>query len=315
LSVEIEKLIALQRPVILLDLVPALRENPIPANSLPSLRGFDRSKQGGSSLASILVSLGVSDTDVLTSSGDRIDSMTWKTTLYDSYISTGQAGELGKNADEQFRPRAFYLRKVIRKFFPHQRNARILDIGCGHGALLYFLHQAGYENVCGVDTSPEQVDFAERLGIKGVEAGDAMEFLRRQSPGSANVICLFDVLEHLDRQELFDMLGQVRRVLAPGGRCIGHVPNAGGLFGMHIRYGDLTHELAFTSASLRQLFRAFAFSDIQCFEDKPEPHGLKSIVRRILWDLGSIPLRLLSAAETGELGNSILSRNLIFVAE
>jgi cyclopropane fatty-acyl-phospholipid synthase-like methyltransferase len=55
-----------------------------------------------------------------------------------------------------------------------------------------------------------------------------------------------DVIEHLTRQELFDLLDSVYRVLAPGGVCLVHVPNAEGLYGMRIRYGDFTHELAFS---------------------------------------------------------------------
>jgi hypothetical protein len=42
-------------------------------------------------------------------------------------------------------------------------------------------------------------------------------------------------------------------------------------------------------------------------------HGMKSLVRRILWELGSAPARLLSLAETGGSG-VILSQNLLFVA-
>jgi hypothetical protein len=42
-------------------------------------------------------------------------------------------------------------------------------------------------------------------------------------------------------------------------------------------------------------------------------HGVKSLVRRILWELGSAPTRLLSLAETGGSG-AILSQNLLFVA-
>jgi SAM-dependent methyltransferase len=240
--------------------------------------------------------------------------MDWKKTLYDSYVSSGQAAELAGSAKDQFRPREFYLRKIIRQFFPADRDARILDVGCGHGALLYFLAQCGYRNAAGVDTSPEQVALAKRLGIDRVQAGDAMGCLKQQPSGSVHVLCVFDVLEHLTRQELFELLEEVRRVLAPGGRCIGHVPNAAGLFGMRIRYGDLTHELAFTPSSLRQVFRALGFASIRCHEDKPAAHGMKSIIRRMLWDIGSAPLRVMLAAETGQT-EFILSQNLLFVAQ
>lgn len=91
------------------------------------------------------------------------------------------------------------------------------------------------------------------------------------------------------------------------------MPNAEGIFGSRIRYGDLTHEQAFTASSIRQMFGALRFGKTECFEDKPVVHGMKSLVRRILWELGSAPARLLSLAETGGSG-VILSQNLLFVA-
>jgi len=241
-------------------------------------------------------------------------NQSWKQALYESYVSSGQAGPAAASALEQFRPRRAYLRWVIRRLFPADRGARILDIGCGHGALLYFLREAGYANLAGVDSSPEQVALAHTFGIESVACGDAMAFLQQQPAHSAQVICLFDVLEHLDRQELFDLLAEVRRVLVPGGSCIGHVPNAAGLFGMRIRYGDLTHEQAFTATSLRQAFRSLGFTRVDYLEDKPVVHGPTSLVRRVLWEAGSLPFRLLLAAESAD-RQALLSQNLLFRAD
>jgi hypothetical protein len=61
------------------------------------------------------------------------------------------------------------------------------------------------------------------------------------------------------------------------------------------------------------MFGALRFGKTECFEDKPVVHGVKSLIRRILWELGSAPTRLLSLAETGGSG-AILSQNLLFVA-
>lgn len=239
--------------------------------------------------------------------------MNWKLTLYAAYVSSGQAKERSASAEEQFRPRKFYFRRIIHQLFPTDRKSRILDIGCGHGALLYFLGQAGFQNIAGVDSSSEQVAFALRLGVPNVEAGDAFEFLRRQETDSVDVVSVVDVLEHLERQELFDLLIEIRRVLAPGGRCVGHVPNGAGLFGMRIRYGDLTHEIAYSAASLQQAFRSLGFARVQCLEDKPIPHGLSSTVRLLLWQVGTFPFRILLAAETGTF-DFILTQNLFFAA-
>ena len=110
-----------------------------------------------------------------------------------------------------------------------------------------------------------------------------------------------DVLEHFQRQQLFDTLDEVLRVLRPGGKCIAHVPNGTGLYGMRIRCGDLTHELAFTRRSAQQLFSTIGFRDTQCFEDRPVVHGPVSALRSFVWLLGTLPARLLMAAEQGAL--------------
>ena len=242
-----------------------------------------------------------------------MDASDWKAQLYRSYVSSGQVRDCNVPAAEHFQAPRAHLTSIIRRHFPADRKTPIVDIGCGHGALLYFLQKAGYENVRGVDTSPEQAELAQRLGVPGVVCGDAMPFLSGLADGSMGVVCLFDVMEHLTRAEAFALADEVGRVLRPDGRCIGHVPNAEGLFGMRIRYGDLTHEQAFTKKSVGQMFRSLGFRGVDCFEDKPIAHGLKSLARRVIWEAGTPPFRLLLAAETGASG-FILSQNFLFVA-
>jgi hypothetical protein len=62
-----------------------------------------------------------------------------------------------------------------------------------------------------------------------------------------------------------------------------------------------------------QIFHSLQFSDVECFEDKPVAHGMKSLARRVLWETGTAPFRLLLAAKTGTSG-AILSQNFLFVA-
>jgi hypothetical protein len=61
------------------------------------------------------------------------------------------------------------------------------------------------------------------------------------------------------------------------------------------------------------MFRSLGFSGVDCFEDKPIAHGVKSLARRVIWDAGTLPFRLLLTAETGTRG-FILSQNFLFVA-
>jgi cyclopropane fatty-acyl-phospholipid synthase-like methyltransferase len=180
--------------------------------------------------------------------------------------------------------------------------------------MLYFLQRAGYNNIVGVDVSEEQIAVASRLEISSATCASLEDFLTAQSDASVDAVLAIDILEHLTRREVMEVLDAVRRVLKPGGRCIAHVPNSDGLYGMRIRYGDFTHELAFNPSSARQVFRVAGFREVRCFEDKPRVHGFLSLARRIIWDVGTLPARLLLAAETGATG-AVLSQNMMIEAK
>src|SRR5207249_2866244 len=126
------------------------------------------------------------------------------------------------------------------------KDAAILDLGCGFGALIHFASQLEYRNIRGIDTAPQQVEIAQRLGITDVEQGDLWTALEAQAEASLDVVVTFDVIEHFTRDELLCFVDAVARALKSGGRWIIHVPNGESPFSGRIRYGDLTHELSFT---------------------------------------------------------------------
>lgn len=234
----------------------------------------------------------------------------WKSHLYENYVSSGQAGgSSGRRLSLRSYP---YFRRIIRRHLPPDKQVVIADLACGHGALLHCLRESGYRNISGVDVSPQQVALAHKLGVFEAECGNMAEFLSSKT-NTFDVVFLMDILEHLDRTELFDLLALVHRSLKPGGTVIAHVPNAEGLFGMRIRYGDLTHEMCFTPQSIHQLFGILRFRDVRCFEDKPIMHGPNSIVRRFVWNCLTLMPRLLLLAEGGRRGH-VLSQNMLVVA-
>lgn len=243
-----------------------------------------------------------------------MSSNTYRTRIYTHYVQArGQA--LAPETLAGLTPRSHGLRRLIEQHFPAEKSAVVLDLGCGHGALLHFAREAGYTNLRGVDGSPEQVAAARQLGIEGVEEGDLRVALAAQPDASLDVVIAFDVIEHFTRGELLPFVDSVHRVLKPGGRWIIHVPNGESPFFGSIRYGDLTHELAFTRTSIAQLLLASGFAEVRCFEDQPVVHGAKSALRWALWQGFRGLLRLYIAAETGDAGGRhIFSQNLLAVA-
>jgi 2-polyprenyl-3-methyl-5-hydroxy-6-metoxy-1,4-benzoquinol methylase len=236
----------------------------------------------------------------------------WKHRLYNNYVSTGQAGEKISQHTGLNMGNSAYYSSLINKHLPSNKDISILDLACGHGALILRLKQLGYSKVVGVDISPEQVNLAHNLGLTEVKCQDIMAFLSDKTE-AFDVIFLMDILEHLTKQELFDCLDNVMKSLTTNGMLVIHVPNAEGIFGMRIRYGDLTHENCFTPQSISQALTACGMRNIECFEDKPVIHGVKSYIRYVLWGALTAPLRLLLAAETGTT-KSVLSQNMLVVA-
>ena len=234
--------------------------------------------------------------------------------IYGQYV-TARDKPLAPPNLEGLQPRLPFFRQVIRQHFPPDRNAAILELGCGHGAFLYAMHQAGYKNARGVDGAAEQVGAARALGIAGVEQGDVISALAAIPSASLDVVVAFDLIEHFTRRELINLVDDVYRVLRQGGRWIIHVPNAEAPFGARMRYWDFTHELAFTRVSMAQLLKAGGFASVQCYEDRPVPHGLKSTVRLLLWKVIRAGLLFYIAIETGAFDrDAVFSQNLLAVA-
>jgi SAM-dependent methyltransferase len=215
--------------------------------------------------------------------------------------------------EADLKSRAPYLRSVIRNCFPADRDSQVLDLGCGDGALLYFLQEAGYTRCRGVDISPTQAAAARQSGIR-IEQGDLIQTLFSTTAESLDVVVTLDVIEHFTKSELLDFADEIYRVLKTGGRWVIHCPNGDSPFFAAVRYGDWTHEQAFTRESLSQLARASGFSSIICYEDRPITHGARSFVRAVLWKALRKFIQIAWIIETGSGGSGIFSRNILAVA-
>jgi SAM-dependent methyltransferase len=208
-----------------------------------------------------------------------------------------------------------YLKRMIRKYVPQEPNTRILDLGCGFGALLYWLRQAGYTSLEGMDRSAEQVEGAHSLGLDFVRHGDITEHLATRPSSTCDMVFAFDVLEHFSKEEAMQFVDEVFRVLRPGGRFILHLPNGEGSFAGSVACGDFTHELLLNRRSVAQLLRCVGFTSINSYEDTPVVHGPASAARYLIWKMYRTVRAIAYAAETGELWDGpILTQNFLTVA-
>jgi trans-aconitate methyltransferase len=101
-----------------------------------------------------------------------------------------------------------------------QAGERILDLGCGEGALTEKLAASGAE-VVGVDASPEQIAAACRRGLDArVVNGEALAFTREFDAVMSNA-----ALHWMLNPDA--VLQGVARALKPGGRFVGEMGGAG----------------------------------------------------------------------------------------
>ncbi|MCH8342741.1 MAG: class I SAM-dependent methyltransferase [Planctomycetes bacterium] len=184
----------------------------------------------------------------------------------------------------------------MKGWLPEDKDAAILDVGCGRGEFLRFLHLEGYVNCEGIDLAEEQVEQSKRWNLP-VRCEDALDYLKTRTCRYA-LITAFDFLEHLTRSEALEFLSRSREALRSGS-LIMKTPNVAAPRGTHYFAGDLTHEQAYSPASLSQILRATGFDNVEFRETRPVPHSVASTIRSILWRFVRAAHVLQDRIETG----------------
>jgi SAM-dependent methyltransferase len=119
------------------------------------------------------------------------------------------------------------------------KGKRVLDLGCGHGALSVLMAKLGAVKVVGVDLDEGRIDFARRNGaarypeFANVLSFEAIDITDLQ--GEYDLVVSKDAFEHIDALE--HVLDQIFRLLAPGGSLAsGFGPLYYSPFGAHGRF-------------------------------------------------------------------------------
>jgi 2-polyprenyl-3-methyl-5-hydroxy-6-metoxy-1,4-benzoquinol methylase len=209
---------------------------------------------------------------------------------YSCYTST-QALADSEKSDQYLRWSSAYFKSNFMPILPVQKDALILDVACGYGRHLTSLRGMGYSNCIGVDISPKQIQYARNeLKLNNVEEADIFSWLALNK-SKYDCILVIDFLEHLNNDDLINLMMKLRSILNTQGRLIIQAPNGISLINPII-HGDLTHVRAFTPESLRQLFLLSGFSPPFTFHEAlpPQRFNMINIIKRIVWKLILRPL-------------------------
>jgi 2-polyprenyl-3-methyl-5-hydroxy-6-metoxy-1,4-benzoquinol methylase len=177
------------------------------------------------------------------------------------------------------------------------KDAPIADLGCGKGEWLAWLQSHGFTAIQGFDVTAAELAFAAHIPV---ECGDVLETLAAEHwKGKFALIHAKDLIEHFTKQEVIDFLFTCHAALREGGQLWLSTFNAQGLFSTATRYGDFTHESAFTPSSMAQVLRATGFAVEEVAGTHTCPKTAGGLVRKWIWRLVSGPARAILRARHG----------------
>lgn len=213
--------------------------------------------------------------------------------IYSEYVSDSY-GEFHSFNEKEYKRTDKYYKKNHYKFLPDDKEARILELGCGGGHCFHALKSLGYKNYTAVDASRQCVEITKSIGAPKVILGDLTEYLDNCN-GKYDVVIMNDVIEHFTKEEVFHVLDGIYSVLEKGGCVLLKTDNMSNPFvGADGRYIDFTHEIGFTPMSIKQVLMAAGFERIKVvgtniYVLNPIISGIAYAVSKIL----SILLRIL----------------------
>ena len=167
------------------------------------------------------------------------------------------------------------------RFLPANPDAAILDVGCGSGRVLTFLHARGYRNLEGFDRDPQAVEAARDRTSARVTIGEDWESILAIRLSTFDLIILKDVLYYLSREHVVTALAAVRRALKPGGRIIVEVFNGVTATGPFVAYKDEKILWIPTEHTIRRFIERASFAEVSLLAQRAPARG----VRRRLFNL------------------------------
>lgn len=149
-------------------------------------------------------------------------------------------------------------------YLPTLNSARIIDIGCSEGIALEWLTSLGYNNIVGVDSDlasiqAARIKLSSKLDESRIVCSDALAYLKGCEDRSVEMVSMFNVIEHIPKEIILEMMAEIRRVLKLDGVFLAQTGNWENPLNIGLFTRDFTHEVMYTKNSLRQMMLISGF--------------------------------------------------------
>ena len=227
--------------------------------------------------------------------------------IFNSYFLT-TSGQNRRVDEEHYIRSVGGLTRRYGNWLP-EKGADMLDLGCGLGELLYVCRDRA-ASLTGVNLCKEEIEIAGKFIPANFHNTDIISFLNKTQKSYDWIGCM-NLLEHLSKDDILETLVLCSRHLRPGGTLVVMVPNALSPFSGTTRYWDFTHRIAFAPNNFRQLAPLSGFGQLEFKECGPIPHGIKSVIRWVLWGGLRSLIKIYLLIEVGDTKENVYTMDML----
>ena len=177
-----------------------------------------------------------------------------------------------------------------RPWLPADRDAAILDLGCGSGRVLHYLSALGYTQLEGVDRDAESLKVIGELPGVRLDCCDVSAEYLAQRPGRYKLIVLRQMIYYVDRGQVMAFLAALKSALADDGLLIVEFFNGSLLSSRMTELKDPFIRTAYTEHAMRRLFDA---SGLRTRHIGPELRPISGLRTRVYLGLRALWMVLL----------------------
>lgn len=234
--------------------------------------------------------------------------------IYSTYINnTMGTSHNDKNTKYQIR----YYKKNFARHISKDKSIKILELGCGMGEFYQFLRREGYSNYEGVDISEDEIEYIKKTIDNDVRIfkEDIFNFLNNSTENCYDVVVFNDCIEHLKKDEICNILIEIKRVLKDNGKALIKTPNMANPFVSTAgRYIGFDHEIGFTENSMREILRAIGYSRIDI--KGTNIYVICPVINQIAWVISKIIgcILFLISALYGRTSLRIFEKDILAIA-